>query len=103
MAFLSLSIEQSYLTTEKTQLEFEVMCMQNQLDSVTEELTSYLDDDNADAEDAYAQKLENLQEYYDEKKENIESRLKLLNEEISAYDKIVGENIKNSCKLSYQG
>ncbi len=100
MTFLSLSIEKSYLTIEKTQLEYEEMVISNQLNTTTAELTDYLSEDDADSDSAYAQALENQQEQYDTQKESIESQLKAINTEIESYEKTVETNVKSECKLS---
>lgn len=100
MTFLSLNIEKSYLTIEKTQLEFEEMCISNKLNTITEDLQDYLSEDGADSDDAYAKVLEAQQEQYDSDKESLESRLKVLNTEIESYQKTVETNIKSECKLS---
>lgn len=100
MTFLSLNIEKSYLTIEKTQLEYEEMVISNQLNTTTEELTDYLSEDDADSDSAYAQALENQQEQYDTQKESIESQLKAINTEIESYEKTVETNVKSECKLN---
>lgn len=101
MAFLTLSIEKSAMTIEKTQLEYQQMVLQGQYDDVLTEMTTYLQDDDADTESAHLEELKTMQEYYDNQKSSVESRLTLLNQEIESYDKVVGENIKNTCKLTY--
>ncbi len=98
MTFLSLNIEKSFLTTQKSQLEFEEMCLMNKYNSVTEELSDYLEDDDNSSDDDEAKYLQNLQEYYDTQKGSIESQLKELNTEIESYTKAVETNIKDECK-----
>ncbi len=99
MAFLSLGIEKSFLTLEKSGLEYEMMMYENEYNEITEEINDYYSEE-CDDEDALAY-LQNQQEYYDSKKEGIESQLTLINNEIESYDKVIGENIKKSCKLSF--
>lgn len=100
MAIFSFAIEGSTLTLEKNRLEYEEMILSRQVEGITEELSDYLADDDADAESAYAQYLEQQQEMYDSKKDSIESQLKVINAELESYDKAVDSGIKRECKLS---
>lgn len=101
MAFLTLNIEKNAMMIERTQLEYQQMIFQNYYNDVLEEMTGYLQDGNTDTESAKMKELQTLQQYYDTQKSSVESRLKLLNQEIESFDKVIGENIKNTCKLTY--
>ena len=101
MAFLTLNIEKNAMMIEKTQLEYQQMVYQNQYNDVLEEMTGYLQDGDTDTESAKMKELQTLQQYYDTQKGSVESRLTLLNQEIESFDKVIGENIKNTCKLTY--
>lgn len=99
MTFLSLNIEKSSLTMEKDQLEYQEMILSEEYNEITQELSDYLSEDNAQ-EDAYSHYLEQQQELYDSRKQSIESQLKVINAEIDSYGKAVDTNIKSECKLS---
>lgn len=99
MAFLSLGVETSFLTQEKTELEYEEMVLTMEYNQATEELSDYLAEDGAE-EDAYTEYLKQQQQYYDSKRQSIEQQLQTINTEIESYKKVVDNNIKSECKLS---
>lgn len=100
MTFLALNLDKSYLTQEKSELEYKEMTITNQYNYVTESLADYSSDSKADMNSAYAKKLESYQQLYDSQKSAIESKLQVINAEIESFDKAVQTNVKSECKLS---
>lgn len=104
MTFLSLAIEKSSLTTQKSQLEFQEMMLSeelNQTEEAMQELVNSNEDDDVDVEDTAEYKLlEMMDEQYNSQKDSLESQLSTINAEIESYGKAVDTNIKSECKLS---
>jgi len=100
MTFLALNLDKSYLTQEKSELEYQEMTITNQYNYVTESMADYSSEKNADMNSAYAKKLESYQQLYDSQKAAVESKLEVINAEIESFDKAVQTNVKSECKLS---
>jgi hypothetical protein len=103
MTFLSLNIEKSSLTIQKSQLEFQEMILSEELNTVEQQmqdLTESADGDSDITSTSAYKTLELMDEQYNSQKEAIESQLKSINAEIEGYDKAVDTNIKSECKLS---
>lgn len=100
MTFMALTMQKSYLITQKTQLEYQQMVATNNYNYVTSELTTLAGDDNTDMESNSVKQLEYYQEMYSTTKESIDSQLKVINTELDSYQKAIENNVKSECKLS---
>lgn len=100
MTFLSLNVEKSMLTQQQDLLEYQEMCICDDINSITEQIGAYQDEnDNGDYDNEIAS-LEAYQESYDSQKASIESQLDVIKAQIDSYGKAVTNNIKSDCKLS---
>ena len=68
--------------------------------AITDDMSSYLDDDSNSADDSTYRQLQSEQQRYDSKKGSVESRLKIINAQIDGYQEAVKNNVKTECKLS---
>lgn len=100
MTFLALSIQQSSLMEQKSELEYLEMIYSNDYDYVTGKLADLASDQSVDMESRAVKALQAQQQFYDSKKASIESRLKVINAQLESYDKAVTQNVKTECKLS---
>jgi len=99
MTFLSMSIESSSLTQEKSLLEYQEICITVQENKITQEMADYTTGGGSN-DDSYYASLEAYQETYDSQKSSIESQLEAINAEIDSYEKAIQTNVKNECKLT---
>jgi len=100
MTFMALTMQKSYLTTQKTQLEYQQLVATNDYNYVTSQLTTLASDDKTDMNSNAVKQLEYYQEMYSTNRESIDSQLKVLNTELESYGKAIEQNVKSECKLS---
>ena len=100
MTFMALTMQKSYIMTQKTQLEYQQLVAQNDYNYVTSQLTTLASDDKTDMNSNAVKQLEYYQEMYSTTKDSIESQLKVLNAELDTYQKSIEQNVKTECKLS---
>lgn len=103
MSFLALNIEKMYLMTQKSELEFEQVCLTNQVNDTTEELEDYLSDNEIDdySDDDYATYLHEQETYLTTQNESVGSQLTAINNQVDNYDKTITANIKSECTLNF--
>lgn len=100
MTFMALTMQKSYLVSQKTQLEYQQMVATNNYNYVTSQLTTLAGNDNTDMNSNSVKQLEYYQEMYNTEKESIDSQLKVINTEVDNYQKAIDANVKTECKLS---
>ncbi|MFA7659007.1 MAG: hypothetical protein WCY19_06210 [Candidatus Gastranaerophilaceae bacterium] len=114
MTFLALNVNTCFLIRQKSELEFQEMTLSNEYDSITQELSTYLQEKNGSnsgsgsgstnstslENDTQYQYLQSEQQYYETEKSSIESQLKVINAEVESFQKTVEANVKSECKLN---
>lgn len=103
MTFMVLTMEKSYLVTQKTQLEYQQLVATNNYNYVTSQLTALASNEKTDTESNAFKQLEYQQETFNTQKESIDSQLRVINAEVDNYQKAIDANIKSECKLNISG
>ena len=105
MTFIDLNVDKCSLIQQKDRLQYRLMILSEDLNSITREMSDITQEHSGDEEydpdsDLDLRQLEYEQELYDSQKGSIESQLKEINAEIDGLDKAVDTNIKQEGKIS---
>lgn len=100
MAFLALNTQREYYIQQQSALEYRQMCASSNLNIVTQK-TAALANEYPDAQPNA--KLKALQDMYTSQVKSLDTQLTQIKENIKSFEKVVGDNIKSSCKFNFLG
>jgi len=103
MTFIAANIQKNYMVQQKSQLEYQSICVSSNVQQITQRLATLAAEPNVDMESAFAKQLQYQSTVYTQQQAAIDTQLKNLNAQIDSFQKLIDNNIKSDCKLNLLG